>query len=98
MIAVNRPVFARLYPHMSKVMEQAGMAERRHTLLAGLTGEVFEIGGGGRRELERPPTSRTRGPQPMKVRAGQQLVDQVARPSRISQKRYSLSALMRLTD
>jgi ubiquinone/menaquinone biosynthesis C-methylase UbiE len=43
---MNRPVFARLYPHMSKAMEQAGMAEHRRTLLSALTGEIIEIGAG----------------------------------------------------
>lgn len=56
MIAVNRPVFSRLYPRMSKAMEQAGVAEHRHTLLAGLTGEVVEIGAGdGANFIHHPP-------------------------------------------
>jgi ubiquinone/menaquinone biosynthesis C-methylase UbiE len=42
---------------MSKAMEQAGMAEHRHTLLAGLTGEVIEIGAGdGANFTHYPPT------------------------------------------
>jgi ubiquinone/menaquinone biosynthesis C-methylase UbiE len=54
---MNRPVFARLYPRMSKAMEQGGMAERRRTLLAGLTGEVIEIGAGdGANFTHYPPT------------------------------------------
>ncbi|WP_405654256.1 methyltransferase domain-containing protein [Streptomyces sp. NBC_00019] len=54
---MNRPVFARLYPHMSKAMEQAGMAEHRRTHLAGLTGEVIEIGAGdGANFTHYPPT------------------------------------------
>lgn len=55
---MNRPVFARLYPRMSKATEQAGMAEHRHTLLAGLTCEVIEIGAGGVRtsSTTRPPS------------------------------------------
>lgn len=57
MIAVNRPVFSRLYHRMSKAVEQAGMAEHRHTLLAGLTGEVVEIGAGdGANFVHYPPT------------------------------------------
>lgn len=54
---MNHPVFARLYPHMSKAMEQAGMAEHRHTLLTGLVGEVVEIGAGdGANFIHYPPT------------------------------------------
>jgi ubiquinone/menaquinone biosynthesis C-methylase UbiE len=52
-----RPVFARLYPRMSKAMEQGGMAERRRTLLTDLTGEVVEIGAGdGLSFVHYPPT------------------------------------------
>ncbi|MDN3028605.1 class I SAM-dependent methyltransferase [Streptomyces sp. S.PB5] len=54
---MSRPVFSRLYPRMSKAMEQAGMAEHRRTLLAGLTGEVVVIGAGdGANFLHYPPT------------------------------------------
>jgi ubiquinone/menaquinone biosynthesis C-methylase UbiE len=56
-IDMNRPLFSRLYPHMSKAMEQAGMTEHRRTLLAGLTGEVIEIGAGdGANFTHYPPT------------------------------------------
>ena len=42
----DRPVFARLYTWLSTGMEQAGYAEHRHELLAGLTGRVVEVGCG----------------------------------------------------
>ena len=43
---VRHPIFARLYPRMSQAMNAAGMAERRQALLAGLSGEVIEVGAG----------------------------------------------------
>jgi ubiquinone/menaquinone biosynthesis C-methylase UbiE len=45
---------------MSKAMEQAGMAERRQALLAGLTGEVIEIGAGDGANFTRYPPTVTR--------------------------------------
>ena len=42
----RRPIFGRLYPMMARGMEAGGMAERRSTLLAGLNGQVLEIGAG----------------------------------------------------
>ncbi|WP_328349388.1 hypothetical protein OG800_01730 [Streptomyces sp. NBC_00445] len=57
---MNRPVFARLYPRMSKAMEQAGMAEHRRTLLAGLSGEVIEIGAGDGANFTHYPATVTR--------------------------------------
>ncbi|MGW0614987.1 hypothetical protein [Streptomyces sp. NPDC002788] len=39
-IDMNRPVFARLFPHMSGAVDRGGVAEHRRALLAGLTGEV----------------------------------------------------------
>jgi ubiquinone/menaquinone biosynthesis C-methylase UbiE len=44
--SVRRPVFARLYPRMSRAMNQSGMTEHRQVLLAGLTGQVIEVGAG----------------------------------------------------
>ncbi|MFP5319174.1 MAG: hypothetical protein ACLGI2_12900 [Acidimicrobiia bacterium] len=41
----NRPVFARIYPRVSRAMEPA-IAERRSQLLEGLSGAVIEVGAG----------------------------------------------------
>ncbi|MER6004528.1 methyltransferase domain-containing protein [Nonomuraea angiospora] len=41
---VRRPVFGRMYPKMAATMDEGGMAERRQSLLSGLTGEVVEVG------------------------------------------------------
>jgi len=46
MSAVSRPVFSRVYPRMSGAAEKAGLSGYRTRLLAGLTGEVVEIGAG----------------------------------------------------
>ena len=43
---VSHPVFARFFPAMSRAMENGGMADRRASLLAGLAGEVIDIGAG----------------------------------------------------
>jgi ubiquinone/menaquinone biosynthesis C-methylase UbiE len=43
---VSNPVFARIFPRLSQAMEAGGMAARRETLLAGLTGQVIDIGAG----------------------------------------------------
>jgi ubiquinone/menaquinone biosynthesis C-methylase UbiE len=43
---VSNPVFARVFPRLSQAMEAGGMSARRETLLAGLTGQVIEIGAG----------------------------------------------------
>lgn len=42
----SHPVFARLYERAAPVMERAGMTRHRKELLAGLAGEVIEIGAG----------------------------------------------------
>jgi hypothetical protein len=55
--AVHHPVFARLYPAMAKAMERGGMAGRRASLLAGLTGSVLEIGAGDGLNLRHYPAS-----------------------------------------
>jgi ubiquinone/menaquinone biosynthesis C-methylase UbiE len=53
----RRPIFARLYPRMNQAMNEGGMAEHRQALLAGLTGEVIEVGAGdGASILHYPPT------------------------------------------
>jgi SAM-dependent methyltransferase len=46
MAEVHHPLFARMYGRMADVAEQAGVAEHREELLAGLTGRVVEIGAG----------------------------------------------------
>src|SRR5713101_9067995 len=43
---VSNPVFARIFPRLSQAMEAGGMAARREPLLAGLTGQVIDIGAG----------------------------------------------------
>ncbi|MHA6632051.1 class I SAM-dependent methyltransferase [Pseudonocardia sichuanensis] len=42
----RHPVFARLYPRMSRAMDEGGLIEHRRRLLAGSSGEVVEIGAG----------------------------------------------------
>lgn len=44
--SVSNPVFARVFPRLSQAMEAGGMSARREALLAGLTGQVIEIGAG----------------------------------------------------
>jgi len=43
---VSNPVFARIFPRLSQAMDAGGMATRREDLLAGLTGQVIDIGAG----------------------------------------------------
>ncbi len=43
---VSNPVFARIFPRLSQTMEAGGMAAHRKPLLAGLTGQVIDIGAG----------------------------------------------------
>ena len=43
---VSNPVFARIFPKMSRAMEAGGMAAHREALLAGLTGQVIDVGVG----------------------------------------------------
>ncbi|WP_217369339.1 hypothetical protein [Nonomuraea antri] len=42
----RRPLFGRMYPKMAAGMDRGGMTERRRELLAGLSGEVVEVGAG----------------------------------------------------
>lgn len=42
----RRPLFGRMYPKMATGMDRGGMTERRRELLAGLSGEVVEVGAG----------------------------------------------------
>ena len=59
-MSVWHPVFARIYPRMARALERAGMAEHRTTLLAGLTGEVVEIGAGSGANFAHYPSTVTR--------------------------------------
>jgi protein-L-isoaspartate O-methyltransferase len=59
-MAVHHPIFARVYPRMARAMERGGMAEHRRTLLAGLTGEVIEIGAGSGATFAHYPAGVTR--------------------------------------
>lgn len=59
-MAVHHPVFARLYPMMSRAMEGRGMAEHRQALLAELSGTVLEIGAGNGLNFRHYPSTVTR--------------------------------------
>jgi ubiquinone/menaquinone biosynthesis C-methylase UbiE len=43
---VHHPIFARVFPRLARRMERAGYAELRDRLLAGLEGQVIEVGAG----------------------------------------------------
>ncbi|MFI6978515.1 class I SAM-dependent methyltransferase [Embleya sp. NPDC050154] len=56
--SVRRPVFARFYAKVAGPgLEKAGVGEHRRRLLAGLTGEVLEIGAGHGANFEHYPPS-----------------------------------------
>lgn len=57
---VRHPVFARLYNRLSEQMEAAGGGEHRRRLLAGLTGEMIEVGAGNGLNLRHYPGTVTR--------------------------------------
>ena len=57
---VGHPIFAALYDRLLHGAEVAGLADRRHALLAGLEGEVLEIGAGTGLNLAHYPASVTR--------------------------------------
>lgn len=59
-MAIHHPVFARVYPWLGRVMDGRGMAERRHGLVAGLTGTVVEIGAGNGLNFAHYPPGVTR--------------------------------------
>ena len=44
--AHRHPIFARIYPYISRGAEKGGAAEHRRALLAGLQGRVIEVGAG----------------------------------------------------
>lgn len=56
---VSHPLFARVYPLVSRVIDQGGMAERRDSLLDGLTGEVIEVGCGDGKNFPHYPAAVT---------------------------------------
>lgn len=58
--AHRHPVFARIYPRISRAAEQRGAAEHRHALLAGLRGQVIEIGAGNGLNFPHYPAGVTR--------------------------------------
>ena len=55
-----RPVFARQYARVSPLMDEAGLAELRTELLAGLAGVVVEVGAGNGRNFGHYPPQVTR--------------------------------------
>lgn len=59
-MSVQHPIFARLYPRMARAMDRGGLAEHRMALLAGLTGEVIEVGAGSGANFAHYPTGVTR--------------------------------------
>ena len=44
--ALQHPMFARFYMRLARLAERLGAAEHRTRLLAGLTGQVIEVGAG----------------------------------------------------
>ena len=53
---ISHPIFARVYERMSVTMDEAGVAEHRRALVAGLSGRVIEVGAGnGRTFAHYPP-------------------------------------------
>ncbi|GAA3446528.1 class I SAM-dependent methyltransferase [Planomonospora venezuelensis] len=57
---VRHPVFARLYPRLSRNLDRSGMAEHRRALLAGLSGQVIEVGAGNGLNFAHYPPAVTR--------------------------------------
>ena len=58
---VSNPIFARIFPRLSRAMEAGGIADWRKTLLGGLTGQVIDIGAGTGPSFGHYPVSVTRG-------------------------------------
>ncbi|MFC7403928.1 class I SAM-dependent methyltransferase [Georgenia alba] len=56
---VHRPVFARMYPRLSRALDRAGGHELRHRLLEGLSGTVLEVGAGDGGNLPHYPPAVT---------------------------------------
>ncbi|GII06099.1 class I SAM-dependent methyltransferase [Planobispora takensis] len=57
---VNHPIFARFYARLSRAMEHRGLAEQRRRLLAGLSGNVIEVGAGNGLNFAHYPPAVTR--------------------------------------
>jgi ubiquinone/menaquinone biosynthesis C-methylase UbiE len=57
---VSHPIFARFYARVSPSMDRGGMAGHRDRLLAGLTGEVIEVGAGNGLNFAHYPPQVTR--------------------------------------
>jgi SAM-dependent methyltransferase len=53
--AVHHPLFARFYARLAEQADDAGVAEHREELLAGLTGRVLEVGAGAGSNFARYP-------------------------------------------
>lgn len=58
--ATGHPVFARTFPAMSRALEAGGIAGQRKELMAGLAGEVIDIGAGAGASLRHYPQTVTR--------------------------------------
>ncbi|MFU8873808.1 class I SAM-dependent methyltransferase [Micromonospora sp. SL4-19] len=58
-MSVSHPVFARAFIRASVAMDQAGVAEHRHRLVAGLRGRVVEVGAGNGRNFPHYPSTVT---------------------------------------
>jgi ubiquinone/menaquinone biosynthesis C-methylase UbiE len=57
---VRHPLFARLYTRLSRQMDEQGGREHRQRLLAGLAGEVIEVGAGNGLDFAHYPPAVTR--------------------------------------
>jgi SAM-dependent methyltransferase len=57
---VRHPIFARFYPRLARAADESGFVEHRQRLLAGLTGEVVEIGAGPGGNFSHYPPAVTR--------------------------------------
>lgn len=58
--AVSRPLFARAFPAMSRALEAGGIAGHRQELMAGLAGEVIDVGAGAGASFGHYPPAVTR--------------------------------------
>lgn len=56
----GHPVFARVYAPLSRLADEGGMAAHRQRLVAGLRGEVLEVGAGNGRSFAHYPSAVTR--------------------------------------
>jgi hypothetical protein len=57
---ISHPLFARAFPAMSRALEADGIAGHRKDLLAGLAGQVIDIGAGTRPSFGHYPAAVTR--------------------------------------